>query len=82
MEKYKTTADCKCGKEFVVRFEAGATYSYFTTRKECPECGAELEIHCKPGMFRKQIQVKVKLLKHTAKMLEILGISDDGSTAS
>lgn len=77
MRTFHVKADCRgCRAEFPVKFEAKPSFTYLAIKAQCPECQSELEVQVKPGMYRDKCSTRTKMLKHTQKLLDMIGIKE------
>ena len=70
---FHTKVQCRaCKHEIEVKFEAPPHFDPIILPKECEQCGSELSVHVKRGLFKKQLLTKVNMVKVSEKFIDSL----------
>lgn len=73
MKLYTLKVLCRgCQAEIPTNFQARKSFCEVFYEAVCPECESQLEIQVAQGLMKKQILTRVRMVKHTEKLLGIL----------
>ena len=81
--EFQTVTICRgCRHEFKVAFEDSEYWREHKHPVQCPSCESKLLLECQRDMIgmNGKVHTRTKLLKHTDKLLSLLGLGSDSDT--